>query len=156
MKNLWESMNRVEVLFNKTGDLKATAILIKYSVTYLFKAVFSEIFQTSYFNPLSLTSQNGHIYFKNLAANSARFLKCDHFGALCIKGLRTTLSKILWPLFTDRGSLSRNFETTARRQLNFNHQFLRNYWHPGWLLFCKNPGGYFYNLSKLNNVYSLA
>ena len=35
-----------------------------------------------------------------------------HFGALCIKELRTTLSKILWPLLTDRGHLSQNFEVT--------------------------------------------
>ena len=34
-------------------------------------------------------SQNGQTHFKNLAANAARFLKCtDHFGTLCIKGLR--------------------------------------------------------------------
>ena len=33
-------------------------------------------------------SQNGHIHFKNLATNAARFLKCAyHFGTLCIKGL---------------------------------------------------------------------
>ena len=37
---------------------------------------FSEIFQNSYFNALSITPQNGHISFKNLAANSSRFLKC--------------------------------------------------------------------------------
>ena len=34
-------------------------------------------------------SHNGRTQFKN-AANAARFSKCvsDHFGALCIKGLR--------------------------------------------------------------------
>ena len=34
-------------------------------------------------------SQNGQTHFKNLAANTARFLNMsDHFGTLCIKGLR--------------------------------------------------------------------
>ena len=33
--------------------------------------------------------QNGQTHFKNLAAFAARFLKCaDHFGTLCIKGLK--------------------------------------------------------------------
>ena len=32
-------------------------------------------------------------HFKNLAANAARFLNCvDHFGTLCIKGLRLIYS----------------------------------------------------------------
>ena len=33
-------------------------------------------------------SQNGQTHFKNLAANAARFLVSDHFGKLCIKGLK--------------------------------------------------------------------
>ena len=34
-------------------------------------------------------SQNGQTHFKNLAAFTTRFLEhvCDHFGALCMKGL---------------------------------------------------------------------
>ena len=32
--------------------------------------------------------QNGQTHFKNLAANTARFLKSDHFGTFCIKGFR--------------------------------------------------------------------
>ena len=33
-------------------------------------------------------SQDGQTHFKNLAANAARFLKCDHFTTLRSKGLK--------------------------------------------------------------------
>ena len=36
-------------------------------------------------------SQNGQTHFKNLAAFTARFLKSDNFGTLCMKGLRLLL-----------------------------------------------------------------
>ena len=36
-------------------------------------------------------SQNGQTHIKNLAANAAKFLKCGHFGTLCIKGLKTKI-----------------------------------------------------------------
>ena len=37
-------------------------------------------------------SQNGQTDFKNLSANAARFLKCDHFGTLRIKGLKAVIA----------------------------------------------------------------
>ena len=37
-------------------------------------------------------SQNGQTHFKNLSANAARFLKCDHFGTLHIKGLKAVIA----------------------------------------------------------------
>ena len=40
-------------------------------------------------------SQNGQTHFKNLAAFVVRFLKCvcDHFGTLCMKGLKNFLKE---------------------------------------------------------------
>ena len=41
-------------------------------------------------------AQNGQTHFKNLAAFAARFLKCvNHFGTLCIKGLRPISPKTI-------------------------------------------------------------
>ena len=37
-------------------------------------------------------SQNGQTHFKNRAADAVRFLNVsDHFGTLCIKGLKNDL-----------------------------------------------------------------
>ena len=47
-------------------------------------------------------SQNGKTHFKNLAAFAARFLNVsDHFGALCIKGLKVSNK---WLLFMASGT----------------------------------------------------
>ena len=42
-------------------------------------------------------SQNGKTHFKNLAAFAARFFNVsDHFGALCIKGLKVSNKLLLF------------------------------------------------------------
>ena len=42
------------------------------------------------------------MHFKNLAAFAARFLKSDHFGTLCIKGLKKKTSSYRLKLKSSR------------------------------------------------------
>ena len=54
-----------------------------------------------------LTSQNGQIQFKNVATNTATFLKVsDQFGTLCINRLKSSsVERILLTSILDRKAL---------------------------------------------------
>ena len=44
---------------------------------------------------MHIMSENGQTHFKNLAAFAARFLNySDHFGTLCIKGLKAICTRM--------------------------------------------------------------